>query len=60
VFEKTRASAPKPAPKGGKASPAGAEFLRVDLTGKKADGGELGLAPKGAVRRMRCELGSKP
>ena len=61
-----------PARKGGKQSPApapaakagvkpgatgvGAGFVRVDLAGKRAEGGERGLAPEAGVRRMSCGL----
>ena len=41
------------------AVPAGAApaaFVRVDLSGKRAEGGDRGVSP-GAVRRMKCELG---
>ena len=41
------------------AAPAGATpaaFVRVDLGGKRAEGGDRGASP-GAVRRMKCELG---
>ena len=35
----------------------GAAFVRVDLVGKRAEGGDRGLAPEAAVRQMRCALG---
>jgi hypothetical protein len=38
----------------------GATFVRVDLVGKKAEGGTRGLAPNGEVRRMKCTLAAKP
>ena len=40
--------------------PAGAAFVRVDLAGKRAEGGDRGLAPAAAVRRMTCSLVAKP
>jgi hypothetical protein len=42
----------KPAP--AKPAPGPATFIRVDLAGKRADGGERGLA--GSVRKMTCSL----
>jgi hypothetical protein len=36
-----------------------AAFVRVDLVGKRAEGGERGLPPA-AIERMRCRLGEKP
>jgi hypothetical protein len=64
----TRRGAPKtaqpakPGPKGkpghAPSAPLGASFVRVDLTGKKAEGGERGVADGAHVRRMTCALGS--
>ena len=34
-------------------------FVRADLAGKRAEGGERGVSP-GAVRRLRCALVAKP
>jgi hypothetical protein len=48
-----------PAGKGKAAAPRGpAAFVRVDLAGKRAEGGDRGGGA--AVRRMRCALGGKP
>ncbi|MFO0762780.1 MAG: hypothetical protein U0359_40460 [Byssovorax sp.] len=53
----------KAAPKGGKKPPAHAggpvAFVRADLAGKKAEGGDRGVPPA-AVRRLSCSLSGKP
>ena len=35
---------------------ASASFVRADLVGKKAEGGDRGLAPDARVRRLKCAL----
>ena len=42
-------------PDGRSAPPSGAGFVRADLAGKRAEGGERGLPPA-AMRRMACAL----
>lgn len=39
-----------------KAKPGNAAFVRVDLTHKRAEGGERGVAPDSEVRQMKCLL----
>jgi hypothetical protein len=34
------------------------EYVRADLVGKHADGGDFGAPPKGSVRRMSCSIGA--
>lgn len=49
----------KPSGKGTSAAPAGVAFVRADLAGRKAEGGDRGLAPDARVRRLDCSLGAK-
>jgi hypothetical protein len=58
---KPAAAAVKPGKAGVKAATAGAPagFVRVDLEGKRAEGGDRGLAPEAGVRRMSCGLEEK-
>ncbi|MFT3765800.1 MAG: hypothetical protein QM820_09815 [Minicystis sp.] len=55
--------APPPGKPGAKppapAAGSGASFVRVDLLGKKAEGGTRGLLPDAEVRRMSCALAPK-
>jgi hypothetical protein len=53
------AKAQAPAARGPKPAGEPAGFVRVDLAGKRAEGGERGLPPA-AIKRMRCGLGEKP
>ena len=58
-----RGAPPPPAVplKGGKPPPSfgNALFVRADLTGKKAEGGQRGLLPDAEVHRMKCTLEPK-
>jgi hypothetical protein len=49
----------KPAKPPAKAAPTGATWVRADLVGNKAEGGERGAPPAGDTRRMKCAL-TKP
>lgn len=53
---------PVPRPSTAKAPSAGgqgAAFVRADLVGKKAEGGDRGLVPDAQVRQMKCALEGK-
>jgi hypothetical protein len=55
-------SAAKPAAKGATTPPRGAgpvAFVRADFAGKRAEGGDRGVAPS-SVRRLSCALLAKP
>jgi hypothetical protein len=53
---------PPPGQKPAKAPPKSgpASFVRADFSGKRAEGGDRGVAPAAAVRGMKCALGGKP
>ncbi|APR88008.1 hypothetical protein A7982_13357 [Minicystis rosea] len=55
------ASPPATPPKGGRPPPnfGNTLFVRADLTGKKAEGGNRGLLPEAEVHRMKCTLEPK-
>ena len=66
--QRSASSAPavpaKPTPKGAKPAPAPAStgpvaFLRADLAGKRAEGGDRGVPPA-AIRKLGCALVAKP
>ena len=42
-----------------KAAPKPVTFVRVDVAGKKAEGGERGLGGAGAVKKLACTLGGR-
>jgi len=55
VLSPDRRSAP---PAGGTAPQRAAEFVRADLAGKRAEGGERGVPPAG-MKRMACALSAR-
>ncbi len=46
----------KPAASPSTPAPAPATFVRADLAGKRAEGGERGVPPAASTRRMTCSL----